>query len=466
MVMIGEDSRPQIPVHFLLQEKIYAVDTVGYRNSDFYYHWADDAINELATLAREYKFSQPSTILQYPLLPVKKFSSGFNIGVTPLIPLSGMGDRIDIKLWAKCEHHNPSGSFKDRETLIAHLASREKNYRTSIGFSSGNACCSAAYVASRAGQRFIAVVSGDIYPEKLKYMTDKGIDVVTVGQNSCHFERGYQVFLRAKRQLEFELNGIDDWSVSSPFRVEGDKSIALEIIHQLGKPINGVYNVPDFVVLPTANGSGLSGIWKGFKELFALKVISKLPRMVSIGIEHTSPIFNLRNNKSIEGKVTCDLQFLNPDNASIGSTLIVEESYDLFNGYQAIRESNGLAFEGNAEDIRTEYRNLLSIELDSLLKYDLMPEPCSMLPLTAVRKMKDKGLLTSGNSVVLIFTGHAKKSTMLLEEFGTNIPHYDTWLKKANAQPVNDEIIPAKKGKIYSASEQPGDLENVLIQLL
>lgn len=465
--MIAHDSRPQAMAHYLLQQKLYAIDTVGYRTSDFCYHWTGEMRDLLIGQAMRYNFSSAAGILQYPLLPLKNVpANGLGIGLTPLVPLATLGEQLNINLLVKCEHHNPSGSFKDRETLIAHLGSVERDYRTTIGFSSGNACCSAAHVASRSGRRFIAIVSGDIYREKLTYMTDRGIDVITIGGQSCYFEKAYQVFLRAKRHIEFELNGIDDWSVNNPYRVEGDKSIALEIIHQVGQQMHGTFQVPDFVVLPTANGSCLSGVWKGFKELFNLGLISKMPKMVSIGIENASPIFKLRQHNVLTENTKCDLRFLDDENSSIGSTLIAEESFDLFNGHHAIKESNGFAYEGNARDIRHEYRQLFALEMETLLAHDLMPEPCSVLSLTAVRKMKSDRLLMPGDSVVVVFTGHARKSIRLLEEFSNHVPQYNYWLYNQKIREVRDESCSAEKGEVLSASEHPGDLEKLLLSLL
>ncbi len=453
--------------HYVLQQKLYGIDTDGYRTSDFCYHWTGDMRDLLMQQAMRYNFSSQAGILQYPLLPLKNVpANGLGIGLTPLVPLSTIGGELNIQLLVKCEHQNPSGSFKDRETLIAHVNSVERDYHTTIGFSSGNACCSAAHVASRSGRRFIAIVSGDIYREKLAYLTDRGIDVIVIGDRSCYFEKAYQVFLRAKQRIDFERNGIDDWSVSNPYRVEGDKSIALEIIHQFGRQKDGTFGVPDFVVLPTANGSCLSGVWKGFKELFELGMVAKLPKMISIGIENASPIFHLKRHDMLMEIIKCDLSLLNGANLSIGSTLIAEESFDLFNGHQAIKESNGCAFEGNARDIRHEYQQLFTQETDALLAHDLMPEPSSVLSLTAVRKMKQDGLLKPGDSVVVVFTGHVRKSLKLLEEFSDHVPQYKHWLDNQKTRDARDASCSVAKGDVLSASEHPGDLEKLLLSLL
>jgi len=456
-------------VYAVLQHEIYPVETVGYRVKDFKYLWLkEDSKNSLKEKFEAFSFDSPSGILQYPLLPLlNNHTNGWDIGCTSLVKMDGLSERFGSNVLMKCEHKNPSGSFKDRETLIAFLHSEEKKYKAAIGFSSGNACCSAALMAKRAGKPFIAVVSGDIYQEKLDFIIKQGADVIVIGGPSCYFEKAFHVFSRAKRTLELELKGIDDWSVTNPYRVEGDKSIALEIIHQLGKNSGNTFNVPDYVIIPTANGSCVSGIWKGFKELFSAGLITKTPRIVSIGVENASPLFKLCNQSASGPFCKCDLEDVDSENMIVGSTILSEESFDVFSAYKAIKESNGLAFVGNAEDIRKGYNQLFVHELETLTVRDAMPEPCSVLCVTALERLKSAGLLSStAKSVVMIFTGHARKSQSLFEEFSKDFSQteHEISLKKE----ISSVNFPESNrlGNILSVSERPGDLERLLLRLI
>jgi len=444
------------------------VDTSGYRTSDFKYYWNPKDHALFVKQIEDYDVLSPDSILQYPFLPVNtNLKDAYGIGGTPLTQMHNLGKQFNISLYVKCEHTNPSGSFKDRETLITSLNFHEKNYKIAIGFSSGNACCSAAYVAGRSNQRFIAVVSGDIYQEKLNYIVNLGIDVIQIGDEKCYFEKAYQIFCQSKNYLDFQFNEIDDWSVSNPYRVEGDKTISVEIVKQMGISRSGKYNVPDFVIFPTANGTCLSGVWKGFKELYDCGVIDKLPKMVSIGMENASPLHTAYPLKQLMETVKCNLNLMDDTNTVIGSTLVSEESYDIFNSFRSIKESKGLVYEGNANDIRMAYDTLLSMEPESMIDHDLIAEPCSILSLTAIRKMAEQGIFKSTDSAVVVFTGHGGKSKALLNKLDVHLP-FKTKLEQKDDSKGNSYSHSSgngQKGKIVRISENVSELVDKIISI-
>jgi len=450
----------------VLERQMYSVDTGGYRTSDFKYHWKPWELPVLASRIDRFDLYSQRSILQYPFLPHRfENDTAFGIGATPLTKLHNLSAYYAIDLRVKCEHMNPSGSFKDRETLIASLYSKEHGDKIAVGFSSGNATCSAAYVSRMMGQKFVAVVSGDIYPEKLGYILDQGVDVIKIGNDACYFERAYQTYIQAKNYLEFQFNGIDDWSVANPYRVEGNKTMAVEIVKQMGELSDNSYNSPDFIILPTANGSCLSGLWKGFCELHKLGVIKRLPRMVSVGVENASPLNEGFLNNAILQKAKCDLQYVDEADMKIGSTLIAEESYDFFYGVKALRDSNGLVYQGNASDIREAYTKLFQYEVDCMLTDDLVPEPCSMLTLGALEKMARQGVLQPGHSVVVISTGHGYKSRHLINRLGLSEPVRAS-LNQSLDENRRFDYQHDVRGRLIESSENPGVLAKELYNLI
>lgn len=186
----------------------------------------------------------------------------------------------------KNEGANPRGCFKDRETMLCLLNSKNNGFKKAVIYSSGNA---AAYYIERTVRQLLTFVAGDTYPEKINFIRSHGSDVVVIGDKETNFESDYRLFAKMGAAGLFANHNYDNWSVRNPFRVQGDKTIAVEIVKQLSEGKNAV-KVPDYVIVPTANGSCLAGIWKGFKELKTAGIIPRLPKMIPTGINNANPV--------------------------------------------------------------------------------------------------------------------------------------------------------------------------------
>ncbi|MEX2336728.1 MAG: pyridoxal-phosphate dependent enzyme, partial [Fulvivirga sp.] len=230
-----------------------------------------------------YSFDHADGIAQYKALPFRdwyprKFEP---VGLTPLYYLKNLSNGLNTQIFIKNEGENPSGCFKDRETLLALLNSKRRGLCHAVIYSSGNAAASAAKFAQKLDMQLITFVAGDTYPEKTDFIRRHGSDVIVVGDEKTSFEEGFRIFAAINAEGIFAENGFDNWSVRNPYRVQGDKTTAVEMVKQLGDGPSDA-KVPDWVVIPTANGSCIAGIWKGFKEMKQLGIISKLPKMVSV----------------------------------------------------------------------------------------------------------------------------------------------------------------------------------------
>jgi threonine synthase len=192
-----------------------------------------------------------------------------------------MSDDLGCQVYLKDEGTNPSGCFKDRETTMCLLNSIRRNLRNAVIYSSGNAAASAAIFAQKIDFHLVTFVAGDTYPEKIDFIRHHGSDVVVIGDSNTNFETGFRLFARLNADGVFSEKLYDNWSVRNPYRVQGDKTTALELVRQLAA--QQIPYVPDYVIVPTANGSCLAGIWKGFTELKALGIIEQLPKLARIG---------------------------------------------------------------------------------------------------------------------------------------------------------------------------------------
>lgn len=180
-------------------------------------------------------------------------------------------------LWLKLESSNPTGSFKDRPVSVAVHKAREWGVDGVITASSGNAGAAVAAFAARAGLPAIVLVPADLSQGKANQIALHGPRLIPV---EGHFSRAYEL-ASAWAQATGWYNVTS--TLLSAYPTEGNKTVAYEIVAQLGR-------VPDWVLIPVSSGPLLVGSWKGFTELAAAGVIDRLPRMVAVQAAGCAPI--------------------------------------------------------------------------------------------------------------------------------------------------------------------------------
>ncbi len=396
----------------------------------------------------DFDLNHPEGILQYAGLPNRPedHHSVLPVGLTPLLHLNNLSRLYNVNLFLKAEGFNPSGCFKDRETLMCLLNSINNGKEKAVIYSSGNAAASAAVFAQHSGFKLITFVSGDTYPEKIDYIRKHGSDVIVIGNETTTFEDGYSIYAGINAMGFFKENGFDDWSVRNPYRVQGDKVTALEIIKQLGED-----KVPDYVIVPTANGTCLAGIWKGFRELQQLGIIDKLPKMVSAGIRKANPVFAAVRRGETKKPVHCDLSKVNSRDAMIGSIILAEEGYDSIQATRAVLDSEGMAVELGSEDLEEVLKLFLTREEKLSREYNLVPAPVSLLSIAAVARLKEQVHVDDDTIIVSIVTGSGVKARERINEL----------LDDDSLQEQADRLLDKKAKQHLAEAENMGRLREV-----
>lgn len=396
----------------------------------------------------DYNLSDNLGMLQYEALPGLSFvkEDELKVGNTPLLALNNLADSINNQTFIKVEGHNPSGCFKDRETMMCLLNSRKLGLDSAVIYSSGNAAASAAVFAQHHHMHLITFVSGDTYREKIDFIKDRGADVIVIGDDHTNFEEGYRIFCRINAENQFLKAGYDNWAVTNPYRTQGDKTMAVEIIKQLSDEHQKT-SVPDYVIIPTANGSCMAGVYRGFKELFDLNLIDHIPKMVSVGIKNANPVAQAVNKQQYQKPEACDLSHVNARDAKIGSIILAEEGYDSIQAALAVEQTNGLALELTRKDIEELYLLLLDTETELMQEEDIIPEPASVLPIAAAKKLADKSILLPTDTVVAVVTGSGLKAKQKIQEIMADQP--DAWK-------IAEEILARKRKQQYPKDTKKG----------
>ncbi|MCD5140673.1 MULTISPECIES: threonine synthase [Mammaliicoccus] len=296
-----------------------------------------------------------------------------NEGNTPLIHLPYLSDKLNINLFAKFEGLNPTGSFKDRGMVMAVAKAKEEGKKIVICASTGNTSASAAAYAARAGLKAIVVIpEGKIALGKLAQAVMYGAEIVSIKGN---FDEALNIVKKVAEKGEIALvNSVN------PYRIEGQKTGAFEIVEQLdGK-------APDLFAIPVGNAGNITAYWKGFKEYHQLNQ-SGLPVMCGFQAEGASPI--------VQGKVVT-----NPETVATAIRIGNPASWKLAEA--ARDESNGLIDSVTDEEILKAYKLMTS-------KEGVFSEPASNVSIAGLLKLHEQGKLEPNQTVVAILTGNGLK---------------------------------------------------------
>ena len=200
-------------------------------------------------------------------------------GSTPLLELPRLGAHLGIRrLLAKDEGQNPTGSFKARGLGMAITKARTLGVKGLTIPSAGNAGGAAAVYGARAGLPVLVVVPRGTPEGAVAEAVLAGARVFTV-------EGSIATAGRVTAQVAPKLGWFDLATLKEPYRLEGKKTMGLELAEQLG------WEAPDVLLYPTGGGTGLVGIWKAYEELAAMGwVAPRQPRFVAVQAEGCAPV--------------------------------------------------------------------------------------------------------------------------------------------------------------------------------
>lgn len=303
-------------------------------------------------------------------------------GNTPLyhLPRSGKALGID-QLFAKHQGMNPTGSFKDTGMTSALSVAKERGYKWVACASTGNTSAAMAAYAARAGLRSLVLIpQGKIAWGKLSQAMDYG--AVTCQLNT-DFDGCVKVLSTIVQQAPvYLLNSVN------PYRLEGQKTPALEIAEYFD------WSVPEHILVPGGNLANSSALGKGFREMKALGLISRLPKISVIQAEGANPL--VRSFAESGGKS------LHPVAAQTRATAIrIGNPASWRKAVRVIEETGGWCLDVTEGEIAVAKAEL-GLE-------GIGCEPASAVTLAGLKKLKAAGYVASSDTVVLVLTGHTLK---------------------------------------------------------
>jgi threonine synthase len=328
----------------------------------------------------------PPTLWRYAdLLPVDPAGAvDLGAGLTPLTRADRLAEELGlVELWVKNDTLNPTNSFKDRPVTVALTKAREFGYKTVACASTGNLANAVGAHAARAGLASYVFVPADLEPAKIIASSVYGTVVPVAGTYDD------------VNRLCAELEGTYDWAFVNvnlrPFYAEGSKTLAYEVVEQLG------WKAPDHVVVPIASGALLTKIKKGFEELWQVGLLEE-PASVRVSgaqAEGCSPV---------AAAFAQERDHITPQRPStIAKSLAIGDPADGYYALEAVRQTGGSVAAVSDEEIISAVGRLAQTT-------GIFTEPAGGVTVAALQRLVAEGVITRDERVVIYITGHGLKA--------------------------------------------------------
>ena len=343
------------------------------------------------------------------MLPVDGRESVVSLGelMTPLLKAERLGASLGLEnLWVKDESRLPTGSFKARGMAMAISRAKELGVTSVAVPTAGNAGGALAAYAAKAG-----LSAHVLMPHDTPLVNQR--EAVLFGAKTALVDGLIDDCGRLVREGMSETGWFDVSTLKEPYRIEGKKTMGLELAEQFD------WTLPDVVLYPTGGGTGLIGMWKAFGELEYSGWLrsSERPRMIACQAEGCDPIVRAfeageRHAERIAHPETCAAGIRVP--VAVGDFMILD----------AVRESKGVAMRGRESEIQNWMKRACQLEGLSLC-------PESAVCLDVLDRLMREGKISASERVVLFNTGAAQKYVEVLPQRLEMLdPDEKTWWKR------------------------------------
>ena len=318
-----------------------------------------------------------------PLLPINNPTKigPLNVGYTPLYEVKRIREDLGVSnLYIKDDGRNPSASLKDRASSVVAVKAQELGKNIITCASTGNAASSLACVTASLGLRSFIFVPKTAPKAKLTQLLVFGATVFAI---NGIYDQAFDLSIEATEEFGWYNRNTG----FNPYTVEGKKTVALEIAEQLK------FDVPDYVFVSVGDGNIISGVYKGFYDLYSLGMISKIPRLVAVQAEGCKPVVDAINGDGI-------IRPVKPD--TIADSISVGIPRSGLMAVKYVRESNGFGIAVSDSLIIDSIRYLGN-------KSGIFAEPAGVTSFAGYIKALNENRVSKYDKVVVIITGNGLK---------------------------------------------------------
>ena len=317
------------------------------------------------------------------LLPVEEDTQAppLRVGWSPLYEAKALAEELGIgRLYVKDDGLNPTASLKDRASSMAVAKALEAGARVIACSSTGNAASSLAGNAAAAGLKTYIFVPSRAPKGKVAQLMTFGATVISV-------QGSYEETFELSRAAIEKWGWYNRNAAINPYLSEGKKTVGLEIMEQLN------WEVPDYIAISVGDGCTIAGLWKGLKDLYAIGLIDRLPRLISAQAEGCCPL-----NRAIE----TGEDWRPMEENTLADSIAVGVPRNADKALMAIRESSGLVVNVSDAEIMAAQKLLGRT-------CGVFGEPAGVTGAAGLKKLCEQGRIERDAVVVSVVTGNGLK---------------------------------------------------------
>ena len=332
-----------------------------------------------------------------PLLPVdeavaRRLVGGTllgSVGWTPLLTAPRLARQLGLRtLWIKDDSRQPTASFKDRASAIAVAKTRELGYSVVTTASTGNAAAALSGLCAAVSQPNVIFVPRTAPPAKIAQLLVYGARVLLVDGT---YDDAFELCLKAAPEFGWYSRNTGH----NPYMSEGKKTVSYEICEQLAvEP--GTWIAPDVVLVPVGDGCIIGGVHKGFRDLLALGWIDRMPRIIGVQAEGSSPLVDAWE-RGLEG---WEMQPVAAH--SVADSIVAGLPRDRIKALRAVRESGGALLRVTDDEIVAAIPALAQ-------GCGVFAEPAASAAYAGLVRAVARGLVHDADRIVVLATGSGLK---------------------------------------------------------
>ena len=323
------------------------------------------------------------------LLPIQSIRnlSFLKVGKTPLYKFQ----EKDYSLLLKDDSQNPTFSFKDRASNLVSAIAKEKIIDTIVTASTGNAGSSLAGICASQKQKAVVFVPAKAPVAKLTQIMMYGAKIIPVEGT---YDDAFELSLQATEKFGWYNRN----TAFNPFTIEGKKTVSYELFRQLN------WDIPDRIFVPVGDGVIISSVYKGFEDLLMLKLIDKMPTIVSVQSENSDNIIrNYTQNK-----------FVSKKSDTVADSIAVDIPRNFWMAKHFLETYNG-------ESISVSDEMILNAEKQLSENYGIFSEPAASAAFAGFQQYLSLHKINSGSDNIVLLTGSGLKDLKSIQKF-TEMP--------------------------------------------
>ncbi len=316
------------------------------------------------------------------LLPIndKDNSPKLKVGGTPLYKYDKFNrKKLPFNLYLKDDSQNPTYSFKDRASYLVSAYAKENGIDTIVAASTGNAGSSLAGICASQNQKAIIMVPEAAPLAKLTQIVMYGATIIPVKGT---YDDAFDLSIKASKKYGWYNRN----TAFNPLTIEGKKTVSYELFDQLNQ------TTPDRVFVPVGDGVIISGVYKGFEDLFMLGLIDKMPVIVAVQSEGSDNLSRNINNVDFE---------MHPSN-TIADSISVDIPRNFYMAKQFIEKYKG-------EFLTVSDNEILAASKELSKNTGLFAEPAAATAFAGMLNYMNNNKLQDNTSNIVLLTGSGLK---------------------------------------------------------